>query len=280
MNKEHEQGIRAFEHCLQTCINLGHAISEMHFESIGITEEDIENLKAGKKYLTEEQFYGFTDIMRSPMQIDTPLINWLMCADRWGLVGIVEPMFSPKKNQTEKIVKHIKAILDFPHVIINNSELDIREGDSLLHVCPHGGIEELFISEIDYAPYSRGRKPIYTLTVIRSKQNMQNTNNFNIGGNLQMSGNAHLNTGNVTDNSSSTLYELPPNFFNQARELLELVNEAQRQELLNVLEKIEVASTKNKQGQLFGKLFSLSFVADCVTVLQPVLNGLFKYLMS
>ena len=279
MNQEHQQGIKAFINCLQTCKNLGHTLSEMHFERIGITEEDIENLKAGKKYLTEEQFYGFTDIMRSPMQIDKPLINWLICADRWGLVGIIEPMFSLKKNQAGKIVEHVRAILDFPYVIINNSELIIEESDSLLHVCPHGGTEELFISEIDYAPYSRGRKPIYTLTVTRTKQNMQNTNNFNIAGNLQMSGNAHLNAGNVTDNSSTTLHELPPDFFIQARELLEHVNETHRQELLDVLEKIEATSTKNERGQLFGKLFSLSFVADCVTVLQPVLSGLFSYLM-
>ena len=28
MNKEHEQGIRAFENCLQSCKNLGHELFE------------------------------------------------------------------------------------------------------------------------------------------------------------------------------------------------------------------------------------------------------------
>ena len=81
MNKEHEQGIRAFENCLQSCKNLGHELFEMHFERVGITEEGIKNIKAGKQFLTEEQFYGFVNILRAPMQLDKTLINWLYALD-------------------------------------------------------------------------------------------------------------------------------------------------------------------------------------------------------
>ena len=242
MNKEHEQGIRAFENCLQSCKNLGHELFEMHFERVGITEEGIKNIKAGKQFLTEEQFYGFVNILRAPMQLDKPLINWLYALDHWALVGILEPLFSLKKHNSGEVLSNIRAILDFPYIVINNPELCIAEEDSLLHRCPHGSIEELFISEIDYSPYSNGRKPIYTLTVARSKRNMSNnTNNFNIGGNLQMEGNAHLNAGNVTDNSSNASYELPPDFFVQTRETLESITSIHKQELLDLIEKIESA---------------------------------------
>ncbi len=278
MNKEHEQGIRAFEHCLQTCINLGHTISEMHFERIGITEDDIKLIRNGEKFLTEEQFLRFANLLRGSMQ----LIQWLDCADYWGLVGILQPAFSLKKNTNNETIHNIRAILDFPYVIINNPELQIEVHDSLLHYYPNGLREELFITDtgLDYASYLSGRKQLYKLTVTRSEQNMQNTNTFNIGGNLQMNGNAHLNTGNVTDNSSSTFHELPKDFFTQTRQTLESLNSAHKQELLEAIDKIEnakLSGNKNEGGQSLGNFLSLSFIADCVTVLQPALRVLFNY---
>jgi len=278
VNKEHEQGIRAFEHCLQTCINLGHTISEMHFERIGITEDDIKLIRNGEKFLTEEQFLRFANLLRGSMQ----LIQWLDCADYWGLVGILQPAFSLKKNTNNETIHNIRAILDFPYVIINNPELQIEVHDSLLHYYPNGLREELFITDtgLDYASYLSGRKQLYKLTVTRSEQNMQNTNTFNIGGNLQMNGNAHLNTGNVTDNSSSTFHELPKDFFTQTRQTLESLNSAHKQELLEAIDKIEnakLSGNKNEGGQSLGNFLSLSFIADCVTVLQPALRVLFNY---
>ena len=282
MSKEHEQGIKAFEHCLQTCINLGHSISEMHFERIGITEDDIKLIKNGEKFLTEEQFFHFANILRGPMQFDKPLIQWLDLADHWGLVGILQPAFSLKKNTNNNIIHNVRAILDFPYVIINNPELQIDVHDSLIHDYPNGLRDELFIIDtgLDYQSYSCGLKQLYKLTVTRSKQNMSNTNNFNIGGNLQMDGNAHLNAGNVTDNSSNTFYELPPDFFAQTRKTLESITSIHKQELLDVIEKIEnakLSANKNEGGQWLGKFLSLSFIADCVTVLQPALGALFNY---
>lgn len=280
LKQEHQQGIRAFENCLQTCINLGHTIKEMHFEGLGLTTEVIERIKSGKQYMTEAQFHQFTTILRSPRMIDKPFIHWLMFADHWALVGILEPLFSLKKHITGEIIANIRAILDFPNVIINNPELQINEGDYLSHVCPHGGTEELFISEVDYSPYEFGHAPVYTLTVKRSKPYMQNTNTINISGNVQMDGNARLNTGNITDNSSNTFYELSPNLFDDMRKLLESVNESYKQEFREAIDKLEIAKNKNDKkelGKWFGRLFSLSFIADCFTVFQPVIGALVKY---
>ena len=282
LNKEHEQGIRAFTNCLQTCKNLGYEIFEMHFERAGITEDDIRNIKAGKQFLTEEQFYGFADILRGSMQRNKPLMNWLDLADNWGLVGILEPTFSLKKNTNNEIINNVRAILDSQsqYVIINNPELQIDVNDSLLHQYPNGLREELFITDtgVDYASYSQGRKPLYKLTVTRSKQNMQNTNNFNIGGNFQMDGNARFNTGNVTDNSSNTFNELPPDLFAQTRKILESINSPYRQELKDILEKIENAKDNKKEGgQWLGKLLSSCFENGCVTLLQQTLEALFNH---
>ena len=152
----------------------------------------------------------------------------------------------------------------------------------MLHQCSNGLQEEFFIADtgMDYASYSRGRKPLYQLTVTRSKQNMQNTNNFNIGGNFQMDGNARFNTGNVTDNSSNTFNELPPDFFVQTRKTLEIINSPYRQELNDILEKIEnakLSDDKKEGGQWLGKLLSSCFENGCVTLLQHAIEALFNY---
>lgn len=244
------------------------------------TEDDIRNIKAGKQFLTEEQFYDFADILRGPMQLDKPLINWLELGDNWGLVGILEPTFSLKKNINNETVHNVRAILACPYLIINNPELQIEVNDSIIHTYPNGHKEEFFITDMDYSPYSKGRKPIYKLTVMRSKQNMSNINNFNIGGNLQMDGNAHLNAGNVTDNSSNTFYELPPDFFNHTRKALESINSNYKQELLDVLAKIEsttLSGNKNEGGKWLGNFITRCFEAGCVTLLQQALGALFNY---
>ena len=104
---------------------------------------------------------------------------------------------------------------------------------------------------------------------------MQNTNNFNIGGNFQMDGNARFNTGNVTDHSSNTFNELPPDFFAQTRKILESINSPYRQELNDILEKIEnakLSDDKKEGGQWLGKLLSSCFENSCVTLLQHALG--------
>ena len=158
----------------------------------------------------------------------------------------------------------------FPHIFINNPEVNISTNDSLIHTKANGYSEELFITDIDYDPYSEGYNPIYKLTVTRSKPNMQN--NINIG---NMSGNARVNSGYITDNSSNEIHELPANFFLQIRTLLENVNESHRQEFEDMLAKIEAAyasGNKKECGKWFGQFFSLAFAADCITVVQPLLQ--------
>ena len=273
MNQEHEQGIRALKNCLQGCKNLGKTISEMHFERAGITPEDLKSFESGEKYMTEEQFYGFHYLLRAPRLLAKPLIDWLNLGDNWAIVGILEPTFSLNG-------KLVRAIIDFPYVIINNPDIKFKVGDSLIHTCPNGLQEELFIIHFEYSFFPKGYKPVYTLTVTRSKQDMQNTNSFTFGDNTQISGNTHFNTGNVTDNSSNTFNELTPDFFVQTRGMLESITSIHKQELIDLIEKIENAKSsgnKNEGGQLLGKFLSLSFIADCVTVLQPALGALFNY---
>jgi len=167
LNKEHQEGIKAFENCIKLCLDLGRSINEMNFENIGISKEDIIKIKAGEKYITEEQFYGFAQILMFSHII--PLTKWLEDLDHWGLVGILEPAFSLQKHINIEIISNIRAILDFPYVIINNPELQIEIHDSLIHNYQNGHKEEFFIIDINYSPYSRGRKPIYKLIVTRSK---------------------------------------------------------------------------------------------------------------
>lgn len=273
MNQEHEHGIKALEHCL--AFLSGRTIQEMHFELAGITPEDLEAFKRGEKYMTEKQFYGFNHILRAPMLLEKPLINWLKLGDHWALVGILEPTFSLNGQP-------VRAIIDFPYVIINNPDIKFHIGDSLMHTYPNGLQEELFIEDFEYSSSPEGYKPTYILKVKRSKQDMHNTNNFNFGDNTQISGNARFNAGSVIDNSKNEAHELPADFFEQTRALLADVNEKHRLALENMLAKIEEArasGNKKECGNWFGKFFSLASIADCITVAQPLLH-IISWLMA
>ena len=270
MNQEHEQGIKA----LELCLNM-HPIKDEELAYVGLTREDITQIKNGNKYMTEEQLYKFVLVMRSPNMLDRPLINWLNCGERWALVGILEPTFSLNGQP-------VRAILDSPYVIINNPDIKFHIGDSLMHTYPNGLQEELFIVDFKHSFVPEGYKPTYILTVTRSKQGMNNINNFNFGDNTQISGNARFNAGSVIDNSTNESNELPADLFEQTRALLAEVNERHRQELKDMLAKIEAAHTSgNKQdcGNWFGKFFSLASIADCITVAQPLLP-LISWLMT
>ena len=109
---------------------------------------------------------------------------------------------------------------------------------------------------------------------------MQNT--LNVSGNINMSGNTRFNAGKVIDNLTNEVHELPADFFEQTRILLAEVNERHRQELEDMLAKIEAAyasGNKNECGNWFGKFFSLASIADCITVVQPLLP-LISWLMT
>ena len=144
--------------------------------------------------------------LRAPMLLEKPLINWLKLGDNWALVGILKPIFSLNGDP-------VRAILAPPYVIINDPDIKFHIGDSLMHTCSNSLQEELFITDFEYSFVPKGYKPTYILTVVMSKQNMHNTNNFNFGDNTQIGGNTRFNAGNVTDNSTNEIYKLPPDFF-------------------------------------------------------------------
>ena len=252
-----------------------HHVQDEELSYLGLTRDDITQIKNGNKYMTEEQLYKFTFVMRSLTMIDRPLVDWLNCGERWALAGITEPTFSLDG-------KLICAIMDFPYVFINNPEVHISINDTIVHTYTNGHREKFFIEDIEYDPYSRGLHPIYKLKVTRSKQDMNNTNNFNFGDNTQIGGNARFNTGRVIDNSTNEIHELTADFFEQTRALLAEANERNRQELQDILAKIEAAhasGNKNECGNWFGKFFSLASIADCITVAQPLLP-LISWLMT
>ena len=266
MNYEHEKGKKA----LELCLNMHH-IKDEELVYIGLTREDITQIKNGNKYMTEDQLYNFAFVMRSPNMIQRPLVDWLNCGGLWALAGIAEPTFSLNNIS-------IRAIMYFPYVFINNPDVHISIDDTIIHTYHNGHKEELYIENIDYDPYSRGYNPIYKLTVTRSKQNMHNTNNFNFGDNTQIGGNARFNAGNVTDNSTNEIHELPPDFFSHVRELLMKVEDSNRKELLEILSKIEEAKSKREGVHWFGKF--ISSAADYITILQPAIAILGRYFFS
>lgn len=125
MNYEYEKGIKA----LELCLNM-HSIKDEELAYVGLTREDITQIKNGNKYMTEEQLYNFAFIIRSPNMIDRPLIDWLNCGGLWGLTGIIEPTFS--LNETP-----IRAIMDLPYIFINNPNVYISINDTIIHSYPN-----------------------------------------------------------------------------------------------------------------------------------------------
>ena len=266
MNYEHEKGIKA----LELCLNMHH-VEDEELASAGLTREDIMQIKNGNKLMTEDQLYKFAFVMRSPNLLQRPLVDWLNCGGLWALAGIAEPTFSINGSP-------IRAIMDLPYIFINNPDVHVSIDDVITHIYPDGYEERFFIEDIDYDPYSRGYNPIYKLTVTRSKQNMHHTNNFNFGDNTQIGGNARFNAGNVTDNSTNEIHELPPDFFPYVRALLMKVEDNNRKEILEILSKIEEAKNKREGVHWFGKL--ISSAADYITILQPAIVILGRYFFS
>ena len=264
MHFEHQEGIKA----LKLCLNL-HKYE--NFTSIGLTQKDFELIKEGRLFFTEEQLYRFIDILRENSITNIPLNHWLGFANHWALSGILEPTFSFNGIP-------IRAILDYPYVFINNPDLHIHVGDTLIHSYSNKFKEELFVVDMRYSPYTKGFEPIYILTVTRSKSTMQNTNNFNFGDNTHISGNAHFNAGNVIDSSHNMNHELPENFFPQLRKLLESIDEKRQQELFAILSKIEDANCNNERIHWFGNFISKA--ADYVALLQPAITILGRFLFS
>lgn len=129
-----------------------------------------------------------------------------------------------------------------------------------------------------YSPYAKGFEPIYILTVSRSNTNMQNNNNVYFSDNTHISGNTHFNVGNVIDSSSNMNHKLPENFFPQLREILKNIDEERKNEIFEILSKIEDAKSKQERVHWFGKFISKA--ADYVTLLQPAITTLGKFLFS
>lgn len=102
------------------------------------------------------------------------------------------------------------------------------------------------------------------------KPNVQNNYNITIGDNSRINA---IGSENVTDNSSNTFNQITPELFEHIRSLIKQTNSDYRQDLLDVLTKIENAKNsgdKKECGNWFGKFFSLASIADCITVAQPL----------
>lgn len=71
------------------------------------------------------------------------------------------------------------------------------------------------------------------------------------------------------------LNQFPPELFEQARTLIEETNSSCKKELFDILTKIEAAQKANNKkdcSNWLGQFISLAFIADCVTVVQPIVG--------
>ena len=63
MNHEHEKGTVALEACLKSYINIGKSLSQILLDPANMILEDLQLIRHGEKFMTEEQFYGFMQIL-------------------------------------------------------------------------------------------------------------------------------------------------------------------------------------------------------------------------
>ena len=247
--------------------------SDQILDYVGFSNKDIKEILQHTRYITEKEFSLMSEFFTNYYTLEEWLFsNFSGQNMNWSLIGLIEPSFSLQKHFTSEFIHNIQAISYFPNIIIDD-DIRIEENDILIH---HNKLEEkFFIHEIYYSSFSK-TKPIYKLKVGRSKKNMQNTHNtLNINGNFYLNDSAKVNAGNITDNSIINITQYSPEVFEQTRKIIENINSNHRQELLDILSKIETAQKDNNKkdcGNWLGKFISLASVADCITVTQPIAN--------
>ena len=117
------------------------------------------------------------------------------------------------------------------------------------------------------------------IPIPRVKHNVQNNYNINISDNARIDA---IASENVTDNSVNSFNSIATELFEQVRTTVKELNSEYKNELLDILAKIEQtknAGDKKECGNVFGKFISLASIADCITVAQPLVP-LFSWLFN
>lgn len=103
-------------------------------------------------------------------------------------------------------------------------------------------------------------------------QEIHNSYHITIGDNSHINA---ISAKNAIDNSVNNIYHFPPELFEQVRSLIMNIHSEYKQDLLDMLAKIEIAKNSNDKKECcnwFGKFLSLASVADCITVAQPLIT--------
>lgn len=272
MDQEYQHGIKALEFCLENCKSLRVEKFEIQAildqRKIGINLECIEN---ENKCLSEEQFKVLAEVfMYFTIGHKIPLLKWLLLPMHYDLMGLLEPSFRLKRHSNEGDVEKVRCIFDEDERIILKkfgTHLFIENGDSI----SHDECGEMFISAIEQPSCSNGSRPLYLLTLTKSKPTMSNVNNFNV--NITGDSNKNINIGN--NNTNTITNELPPDFFKQVYSAIESLDSKYKEDLCEFFSKLEDAITSGNKEKGRNMLES---IADCIEKLSPFIKVLRGFL--
>lgn len=174
----------------------------------GLTEAEFERLLSGDILLDEPRFYKLLQLCReydySAMSGKYP--DWYIEPPNWKLIGLVERTLTLEKTDGTR-VSDIQGIVKNNTVIINDPEIQIDEGDILLHEYGYDGyecVERLTIDEVNSYRYRTG-KPAYVLKVRRcnavkeEKTLHNNVNIYGIGNNAVVQSDSLITTEKSVD---------------------------------------------------------------------------------
>ena len=196
--------LQILDNYVRAYIARGHDFSDLIQHShLEIDEKIFKEVTLGNVPLNEADFYSLTDSFRFYEEMENPSvkfpsrIDWFLKQLHWYLVERLEPSFKLVRQD-----KNIRAIFDFPVVLINDSTVLIEVGDSLVHIASK---DRLNVKDIKREFYSGGSKPAYLLEVERVNQimetNERNTSQGHDAQNVNLAG-ATIN-GPVSINKSS-----------------------------------------------------------------------------
>lgn len=183
----------------------GRANRASFLRSVGLTDTELENLLSGEMLLDEPRFYKLLKVCceydYSGMRDKYP--DWYIETPDWELIGFVERTLTLERLSGEEI-SGIQGIVKNNTVIIDDPELSIEEGDTLLHEYGAGSVEHLTIDEVNSYRYQTG-KPAYVLKVRRcnavkeEKIQHNNVNIYGIGNNAVVQSDSSITTEKSVD---------------------------------------------------------------------------------
>lgn len=187
-----------------SCVN-GSANRESFIRRVGLTDTELENLLSGEMLLDEPRFYKLLKVCCEYDYSGTrdKYPDWYIETPDWELIGFVERTLTLERLSGEEI-SGIQGIVKNNTVIIDDPEMKIEEGDTLLHEYGAGSVERLTIDEVNSYRYQTG-KSAYVLKVRRcnavkgEKIQHNNVNIYGIGNNAVVQSDSLITTEKSVD---------------------------------------------------------------------------------